>query len=48
MHFEESNFSCIYLVKCMGRYSSLEYAFFPLVLSIYVEFNNTLFKRQGH
>lgn len=47
MHFEEYNFSCIYLVKHMGRYSSLEYALFFLVLSIYVGFNNILFKRQG-
>lgn len=37
MHFEEYNFSCIYLVKYMGRYSSLESASFFLVISIYVD-----------
>lgn len=36
MHFEAYNFSCIYFVRCMGRYSSLEYALFFLGLSICV------------
>lgn len=30
MHFEEYNFSCIYLVKYMGRYSSWNMLYFFL------------------